>query len=168
MKNRSGLSTDVQHCTTKVNTAVSTGLGPRVPGLAPVTTSSPIDQLAAVFDRWISNPLRANVTIEGVRLLQVMRILARPVYRLTELTDEADRLARIARCTALYGWEKQRNASRDAERSVNAAYSAILRDVDTLFTALTGVPADTLDALELRVPAKQLANDVRILLAVTR
>lgn len=130
------------------------------------TASSPIDQLAAVFERWVSNPIRDNVTIEGVRLLQVMRLLARPVYNLTELHAKAEQAAKAAAWDGGLHFEDRKQAARDAAKAVDDAYSAILRDVDTLFTALTGLPADTLDALNLRVPAKQLADDTRILLAV--
>lgn len=128
---------------------------------------APIDQLAATLERWLSRPQRADVTIEGVRLLQVMRILARPVYNLTELHAKAEQAGKAAAWDGGLYVEDRKQAARAAARAVDAAYSAILRDVDTLFTALTGVPADTLDALNLRVPVNQLANDVRILLAVT-
>lgn len=130
------------------------------------TTSSPIDQLAAVLERWVSNPIRHDVTIEGVRLLQVMRLLARPVYNLTELHAMAEQAAKVAAWDGGISWDRRRRAARDAAKAVDDAYSAILRDVDTLFTALTGVPAGTLDALNLRVTAEQLADDTRTLLAV--
>ncbi|MFF9003633.1 hypothetical protein ACF1GW_38710 [Streptomyces achromogenes] len=136
------------------------------PDSTQATTSSPIDQLAAVFERWVSNPIRGNVTIEGVRLLQVMRLLARPVYNLTELHAKAEQAAKVAAWDGGLHVEDRKQAARAAAKAVDDAYSAILRDVDTLFTALTGVPAHTLDALNLRVPAKQLAEDTRTLLAV--
>jgi hypothetical protein len=128
--------------------------------------STPIDQLAATLERWLSSPARADVTIEGVRLLQVMRLLARPVYKLTELHAKAEQASKAAAWDGGLHYADRQRTARQAAKAVDDAYSAILRDVDTLFTALTGVPADTLDALELRVPAKQLADDVHILLAV--
>ncbi|MEW2402159.1 hypothetical protein [Streptomyces sp. NPDC046862] len=128
--------------------------------------SAPIDQLAATLARWLSNPLRADATIEGVRLLQVMRLLARPVYNLTELHAKAEQAAKAAAWDGALNLRARRQAARDAEKAVDDTYSAILQDVDTLFTALTGVPADTIEALNLKVPAKQLADDARTLLAV--
>lgn len=125
-----------------------------------------IDQLVAAFERWVSAPQRADVTIEGVRLLQVLRLLARPVYNLTELHAKAEQTAKAAAWDNVLYLDARRRAARDAAKVVDDTYSEILQDVDTLFTALTGVPAHMLDALELKVSAKQLADNARILLAV--
>lgn len=132
------------------------------------TTTAEIDLLAGAFERWVSNPIRTNVTIEGHRLLQVLRLLARPVYNLTELHAKAEQTAKTAAWDNPLYLVERRQAARDAAKAVDDTYSAILRDVDTLFTALTGVPAEeTLRALNLKVPATQLAADVRTLLAVS-
>lgn len=144
---------------------VSTASHP-VDNVHPVS-AAPIDELAAVLERWISNPLRANVAIEGVRLLQVMRLLARPVYNLTELHARAEQASKAAAWDGGLRHADRQQAARVAAKAVDDAYSAILRDVDTLFTALTGVPADGITALNLRVPCTQLASDVRILLGVS-
>lgn len=144
----------------------SAPLTPTAP-LPPAAVEAPIEQLAAVFARWVSNPQRANVTMEGVRLLQVMRLLARPVYNLTELHAKAEQAAKVAAWDGGLHMEDRKQAARAAAKAVDDTYSAILRDVDTLFTALTGVPADSLDALDLKVSAKQVAADARLLLAVS-
>ncbi len=130
-------------------------------------SAAPIDELATTLERWISHPMRANVAIEGVRLLQVMRLLARPVYNLTELHAKAEQASKAAAWDGGLGHADRQQAARQATKDVDDAYSAILRDVDTLFTALTGVPADGITALNLRVPCTQLANDIRVLLAVS-
>jgi len=139
-----------------------------VPAPESADHQAPVDRLAADFARWASSPHRVDDAITGDRLLRVLRVLARPVYRLTELHATADRLARIARCTATDGWEGRRRASRDAERAVNAAYSAIMRDVDVVFTALTGIAADTVEALDLEIPLAQLAAEARTLIEASR
>ena len=146
---------------------MTTAITPTAPLPAPAVEAVAVDQLTASFARWASNSYRTDGTITGDRLLRVLRLLGRPIYRLTELHHEAEQAAKLARCTSTDGWQKYRDASRDVERAVNAAYSAIMRDVDIVFTALTGVAADTVEALDLEIPLAQLAVDARTLLAVT-
>ncbi|MER5694912.1 hypothetical protein ACWDBO_31380 [Streptomyces mirabilis] len=128
--------------------------------------TAPVDRLAADFARWASAPYRADGTITGDRLFRVLRILGRPTYRLSELHTKAEHAAKLAGWCNADQYEARRQASRDAEKAVDDAYSAILRDVDILFTALTGVAADTAEALDLEIPLAQLAADARTLLAV--
>src|SRR3954468_11351642 len=81
--------TDIRRDTPQTSGSFST-----TTGFAPESTL--INQLAATLERWISSPARADVTIEGVRLLQVMRLLARPVYNLTELHAKAEQASKAA------------------------------------------------------------------------
>lgn len=127
----------------------------------------PIDRLTADFARWASSPHRAHGAMEGHRLLRVLRILARPTYRLSELHAKAEQAAKLASWCKADDYTARRRAARDSEKAVDDAYSAILQDVDTLFTALTGVAADTIQALNLEIPMAQLAADARTLLAVS-
>lgn len=125
-----------------------------------------VDRLTADFARWASAPYRADGTITGDRLLRVLRILGRPTYRLSELHHTAGQAAKLASRGGVDGWEARRRAAIDAEKAVDAAYSAVMRDVDVAFTALTGVVADTAEALDLEIPLARLAADARTLLAV--
>lgn len=124
---------------------------------------APVDRLTADFARWVSAPYRADGTITGDRLLRVLRILGRPAYRLSELHHAAEQAAKLASLGGVEGSEARRQAARDAEKAVDDAYTAILRDVDIIFTALTGVGADTAEALDLEIPLAQLAADARTL-----
>jgi hypothetical protein len=133
----------------------------------PSRETVPVDRLTAELARWASSPSRANGTITGDRLFRVLRILGRPTYRLSELHHAAEQAAKLAGWGGADGWEARRRAARDAEQAVDRAYSAILRDVDIVFTALTGVAADTDEALDLEISFAQLAADARTLLAVT-
>jgi hypothetical protein len=127
---------------------------------------TPVDRLTADFARWASNRYRADGTITGDRLLRVLRILGRPAYRLAELHHKAEQAAKLAGWgEAVVGWEARRQAARDAEKAVDDAYSAIMRDVDIVFTALTGISADTAEALDLEIPLARLAAGARTLLA---
>lgn len=135
------------------------------PTASPSDVAAPVDRLTADFARWASASHRADGTITGDRLLRVLRILGRPTYRLSELHHAAEQAAKLAGWGGVDGWEARRRAARDAEQAVDAAYSAILRDVDIVFTALTGVAADTDEALDLEIPLAQLATDARTLLA---
>jgi hypothetical protein len=129
----------------------------------------PVDRLAADFARWASNKHRITntTTITGDRLLRVLRILGGPTYHLAELNTKAEQTAKAAAWSSGQQWEADRRAARAAQKAVDDAYSAILRDIDTLFTALTGIPADTAEALDLDLPLQQLASDARLLLAVS-
>lgn len=128
--------------------------------------SAPVDRLAADFARWASSSCRADGTITGDRLLRVLRILGRPVYRLSELHAKAEQAAKLAGWCDAFEYEARRRAARDAEKAVDDADSAIMWDADVLFTALTGVAADSVEALDLEIPLAQLAADARTLLAV--
>lgn len=124
---------------------------------------APVDRLTADFARWVSAPYRADGSITGDRLLRVLRILGRPAYRLSELHHAAEQAAKLASLGGVEGSEARRQAARDAEKAVDDAYTAILRDVDIIFTALTGVAADTAEALDLEIPFARLAADARTL-----
>lgn len=141
---------------------------PTAPLPAPAVEALAVDQLTASFARWASNSYRVDGAITGDRLLRVLRLLGRPIYRLSELHREAESAAKFAGWgEGVLAWEVRRKAARDAEQAVDDAYSAIMRDVDIVFTALTGVAADTVEALDLEIPLAQLAADARTLAAVT-
>ena len=142
----------------------STGTGVLDTPAAPPSDVA-VDRLTADFARWASNSYRADGTITGDRLLRVLRILGRPAYRLTELHHDSEQAAKLAGWgEGVLQWEGRRQAARDAEKAVDDAYSAIMRDVDIVFTALTGVAADTVEALNLEIPLAKLAADARTLI----
>lgn len=131
-----------------------------LPALA-VEALAPADRLAADFARWASRPHRVADSIEGYQLLRVLRILARPAYGLTALVDEAARLDRLVKQGDAEGWNARRRAATEAERAADAAYTVILRDVDTLFAELTGLDADSVEGLDVELPLVQLAAESR-------
>jgi hypothetical protein len=127
---------------------------------------SPVDRLTADFARWASNRYRADGTITGDRLLRVLRILGRPTYQLSELHHAAEQAGKLAGWCNADEYEARHRDSRAAQKAVDDAWENILRDADIVFTALTGVAADTNEALDLEIPLAQLAADARMLLAV--
>ena len=60
----------------------------------------------------------------------------------------------------------RRRAASAAQKALDDAYSAVLQDADTVFTALTGIPADSAEALDVEISYSQLAADARLLLEV--
>jgi hypothetical protein len=130
-------------------------------------TPTPDEQLTATLARWAANPYRANIVITGDRLLRILRLLSGPARHLTELRTKAEQAAKEAAWSSAHELESRRRVARDAQQALDDAYSATLRDADVVFTALTGIPADCAEALDVKVSYSQLAADASTLLGRT-
>lgn len=130
-------------------------------------TPTPEEQLTATLARWAANPYRANIVITGDRLLRILRLLSGPARHLAELRTKAEHAAKEAAWSSAHELESRRRAARDAQQALDDAYSATLRDADVVFTALTGIPADSAEALDVKVSYSQLAADASTLLGRT-
>ena len=130
------------------------------------TGGSPVDRLASDFARWVSNPHRPDMVITGDRLLRILRLLSGPARDLTELRRRAEQTAKDAAWSSAYELADRRCVASAAQKALDDAYSATLRDADIVFTALTGIPADTAEALDVKTSYSQLAADARLLAEV--
>lgn len=132
----------------------------------------PVDstaRLVAAVGAWASRRHRQNATIEGFRLLNVLRIHARPIHQLRDLDTEADRLKRLVDTGDPAGRLDRYAAYVAAEKAANDAYAAAMRDVYDVFEVITGVAPDAnhgLTALNLKVSLTEIAEAARTL-AVT-
>ncbi|GGW98886.1 hypothetical protein [Streptomyces chartreusis] len=126
------------------------------------------DRLVAAVGAWASRSHRQNGAIEGFRLLNVLRIHARPIYNLRAIDDEVDRLGRLANNRLLNvadpaSWRARNAAYRAADEAARDVYAAVMRDVYDVFQVITGVSAESIQGLNLRVPFAQIAEAARTL-----
>jgi hypothetical protein len=127
--------------------------------------------LVAAVGAWASRPHRQDSSIEGFRLLNVLRLHARPIYNLRAIDDEADRLKRLANNRLLNtadpaGWQARHAAHLAAEEAARDVYATVTRDVYDVFQVITGVSGDSFQGLSMRVPFAQIVEASRTL-AVT-
>lgn len=153
---------NVQHSTTAVTAATTTSaqLGLRAEGTA--------DRLVAAVGGWVSRSHRQNATIEGYRLLNVLRLHARPIYNLRAIDDEVDRLGRLANNRLVNaadpaGWRARHAAHLAAEEAARDVYASVMRDVYDVFQVITGVSGDSIQGLNLRVSFAEIAEASRTL-----
>lgn len=133
--------------------------------------ASTADRLVDAIGAWASRSHRQNGTIEGFRLLNVLRLHARPIYNLRAIDDEVDRLGRLANNRLVNaadpaGWMARRTAYLVADEAARDVYASVMRDVYDVFQVITGVSGDSAKGLSLRVPFAQIAEAARTL-AVT-
>lgn len=126
------------------------------------------DRLVAAVGAWASRSHRQNGTIEGYRLLNVLRLHARPIYNLRAIDDEADRLGRLANNRLVNaadpaGWRARHAAHLAAEEAARDVYASVMRDVYDVFQVVTGVSGDSIQGLNLRVSFADIAEASRTL-----
>ncbi|MDX3515916.1 hypothetical protein PV755_44665 [Streptomyces caniscabiei] len=129
-------------------------------------TPAPEAQLTAALAGWASRRGHLNTALTGTRLLRVMQILGRPAYQLHDLGKKADEAARAAATSSAHEMYALRRAATAAEKAAATANDQLFADVDNLFTALTGLPADSPEALDTEFSYAQVASDARLLLEV--
>lgn len=128
-------------------------------------TPAPEAQLTAAIANWAAMPTRINPTLTGARLIRLMQILGRPAYQVRNLGIKANEAARAA--TAFSNADEMRtlrHAATAAEKAASTANDQLFADVDTVFTALTGLPANSPEALATEFTYAQVAADARLLL----
>jgi hypothetical protein len=129
-------------------------------------TPAPEAQLTAAIANWASRDTRITTILTGARLIRIMQIIGRPAYQLHDLGKKADTAARAAASSNAHEMYALRRAATAAEKATRAANDQLFADVDTVFTALTGVPANSPEALTVEITYAQVAADARLLLEV--